>query len=204
MHLARRGVVGRCVGSFLSLLTAITFFAISVWVSGDAIAGAAQRLFAVHGGTLLRALTYGVIAIAVLVVCVYGYQFMLLINKIAVTLGSAIMLLGIVAFAGSFDPGYPGYPGTGHYALGSFWPTWILAVLTVMANPISFGAFLGDWSATFPAPTAADHCSPRRSWPSSPPCCRSRSASPPPPSSPTRPTTSTASPPHPRSGTRFR
>ncbi|QUQ71734.1 purine-cytosine permease family protein [Kutzneria sp. CA-103260] len=101
-----------------------------------------------NGGTLLRALAYGAIAIAVLVVCIYGYQFMLLINKIAVVLGSAIMLLGIVAFAGSFDPSYA---GTGHYALGSFWPTWILAALTVMANPISFGAFLGDWSRYIPS-----------------------------------------------------
>ncbi|MFD9889138.1 purine-cytosine permease family protein [Amycolatopsis sp. NPDC059027] len=140
---AHFGVVGRCVGSFLSLLTAITFFAISVWVSGDAVAGAAQRLFGFDGGAALRGIAYGLIAIATLVVCIYGYRFMLLINRVAVVLGTAIMLFGVLAYGGSFDPGFA---GTGSYALGSFWPTWILATLTVLANPISFGAFLGDWS----------------------------------------------------------
>src|SRR6201996_7459465 len=42
---AHFGVVGRIVGSFLSLLTAIAFFAISVWSSGDAVVGAARRIF---------------------------------------------------------------------------------------------------------------------------------------------------------------
>ncbi|WP_250562203.1 purine-cytosine permease family protein [Sphaerisporangium fuscum] len=144
---AHFGVVGRCVGSFLSLLTAIAFFSISVWVSGDAIVGAARRLFGADGGNVLRAAAYGLIAVAVLVVCLYGYQFMLLINKIAVVAGTAIMLLGVVAFGGSFDASYP---GTGQYALGGFWPTWVLAALTVLANPVSFGAFLGDWSRYIP------------------------------------------------------
>ncbi|TWE22019.1 purine-cytosine permease family protein [Prauserella muralis] len=145
---AHFGVVGRCVGSFLSLLTAITFFAISVWVSGDAVTGAARRLLGIDGGQVLRAVSYGVIALAVLVVCIYGYRFMLLVNRVAVVLGTAIMLLGIAAYGGRFDPDFA---GTGTYALGEFWPTWILAALTAMANPISFGAFLGDWSRYIPA-----------------------------------------------------
>jgi purine-cytosine permease-like protein len=49
---AHFGVVGRCVGSFLSLLTAITFFAISVC---DAVAGAAQRLFGFDGPSVSTA-----------------------------------------------------------------------------------------------------------------------------------------------------
>ncbi|MDT7799912.1 MAG: hypothetical protein QOI78_3345 [Actinomycetota bacterium] len=145
---AHFGVVGRCVGSFLSLLTAITFFAISVWVSGDAVAGAAQRLFGFDGGAALRAVAYGVIAIATLVVCIYGYRFMLLVNRVAVVLGTVIMLLGVLAYGGTFDPGYG---GTGTYALGTFGPTFILAVVTALANPISFGAFLGDWSRYIPS-----------------------------------------------------
>jgi purine-cytosine permease-like protein len=42
---AHFGVVGRIVGSFLSLLTAIAFYSISVWSSGDAAVGAARSLF---------------------------------------------------------------------------------------------------------------------------------------------------------------
>lgn len=144
---AHFGVVGRSLGSLLSLLTAVAFFSISVWVSGDAIVGAAARL-GYQGGDGLRAAAYGVIAVAVFAVCVYGYRFMLVINKIAVVAGSALMLLGVFAYGGSFDPSYA---GGGEYILGGFWPTWVLAVLTVMANPVSFGGFLGDWSRYIPA-----------------------------------------------------
>ncbi|MQA10547.1 MAG: cytosine permease [Pseudonocardiaceae bacterium] len=144
---AHFGVVGRIVGSFLSLLTAIAFFSISVWVSGDALVGAVQRLFAVDGGDLLRGVAYGIIAVATLVVCIYGYRFMLAVNKVAVVTCTAVMLLGFFAYAGSFDPGFAGHGG---YVLGEFWPTWVLAALTAMANPISFGAFLGDWSRYIP------------------------------------------------------
>ncbi|GAA3743200.1 purine-cytosine permease-like protein [Spinactinospora alkalitolerans] len=144
---AHFGVVGRALGSFLSLLTAVTFFSISVWVSGDAIVGAALR-FGYDGGAVLRALAYGAIAVAVFAVCIFGYQFMLLVNKVAVIAGSAIMLLGVFAYGGTFDPSYA---GTGSYVLGEFWPTWVLAVVTAMANPVSFGAFLGDWARYIPA-----------------------------------------------------
>ncbi|WP_132876783.1 purine-cytosine permease family protein [Tamaricihabitans halophyticus] len=144
---AHFGVVGRIVGSFLSLLTAVAFFSISVWVSGDALTGAVRRLFGVDGGDLLRGFAYGVIAVTTLIVCIYGYRLMLAVNRVAVFACSAVMLLGFFAYAGDFDPTFAGQGG---YALGDFWPTWVLAVLTTMANPISFGAFLGDWSRYIP------------------------------------------------------
>ena len=34
-----------------------------------------------------------------------------------------------------------------------FWPSFIGAALIVMSNPVSFGAFLGDWSRYIPADT---------------------------------------------------
>jgi purine-cytosine permease-like protein len=144
---AHFGVVGRCVGSFLSLLTAITFFAISVWISGDAVTAAAGRLFGAGGHDVVKAAAYLLIAVLTLVICIYGYRFMVLVNKIAVIACTSLMVLGVLAYGGSFDPGFA---GTGTLALGTFWPTWVLAVLTVLANPISFGAFLGDWSRYIP------------------------------------------------------
>lgn len=147
---AHFGTAGRVIGSFLSLLTAVAFFSISVWVSGDALVGALGRLAGVADSTLLRAVLYGVIGALVVVVVVYGYQFMLLVNKVVVIGNSVLFLLGIVAFASVFDPGYS---GAGEYVLGSFWPTFVLSVLVVMGNPVSFGAFLGDWSRYIPAST---------------------------------------------------
>ncbi|MBC8093255.1 MAG: cytosine permease, partial [Pseudonocardia sp.] len=148
---AHFGTTGRVVGSFLSLLTAIAFFSISVWVSGDALVGAFDRLFGVPDSPLLRAALYAVLGALVIVVVIFGYQFMLLVNKVVVIGNSVLFLLGIVAYAAIFDPGYA---GTGEYLLGSFGPTFVLSVLVVMGNPISFGAFLGDWSRYIPAETS--------------------------------------------------
>jgi purine-cytosine permease-like protein len=149
---AHFGVRGRVLGSFLSLLTAIAFYSISVWVSGDAIVGAATRLFGIEDSDLLRGVIYAILGALVIVVVIYGYQFMLLVNKVVVLANTVLMLLGIVAYASIFDVGYD--PGPGAYALGSFWPTFILSALIVMGNPISFGAFLGDWSRYIPNGTS--------------------------------------------------
>lgn len=145
------GVRGRVVGSFLSLLTAIAFYSISVWVSGDALVGALKRLAGVPDTIGLRTLVYGVIGLIVIVVVIYGYQFMLLVNKTAVIANTILILLAIVAFSGTFDPNFN--PGPSAYALGGFWATFVGAALIVMGNPISFGAFLGDWSRYIPRNT---------------------------------------------------
>src|SRR3954449_3103319 len=73
---AHFGVRGRVVGSFLSLLTAIAFYSISVWVSGDALVGALVRVFGVQDSDWLRGITYAVLGGIVIVVVVYGYAFM--------------------------------------------------------------------------------------------------------------------------------
>ena len=148
---AHLGVTGRIAGSFLSLLTAIAFYSISVWVGGDALVGAFVRLFGAEDTQMLRIGLYSLIGLIVIIVVVYGYQFMLLINRIAVWANTVLMLLAIVAFASVFDPSYA---GSGEYLLGGFWPTFILSALIVMSNPISFGAFLGDWSRYIPNGTS--------------------------------------------------
>ncbi|TFB91417.1 cytosine permease [Cryobacterium sp. HLT2-28] len=145
------GVRGRVVGSFLSLLTAIAFYSISVWVSGDALVGGLNRLAGIPDSIGLRTLVYGVIGVIVIIVVVYGFQFMLLVNKTAVIANTALILLAVVAFSGTFDAGYN--PGPDALALGGFWPTFVGAALIVMSNPISFGAFLGDWSRYIPKST---------------------------------------------------
>ncbi|MGC1332200.1 cytosine permease, partial [Pseudomonas sp.] len=62
---AHFGVHGRIVGSFLSLLTAIAFFSLSVWSSGDALVGGAKRLIGLPETDLTLGLTYGLFAVLV-------------------------------------------------------------------------------------------------------------------------------------------
>ncbi|MDD0845087.1 purine-cytosine permease family protein [Pseudomonas sp. Gutcm_11s] len=148
---AHFGVHGRIVGSFLSLLTAIAFFSLSVWSSGDALIGGAKRLFGLPETDLTLGLAYGLFAVLVLVVCIYGFRFMLWVNKIAVLAASLLFLLGAAAFFGPFDASYAGsvqldQPG--------FWASFIGAALLAMSNPVSFGAFLGDWSRYIPRETS--------------------------------------------------
>lgn len=147
---AHFGVHGRIVGSFLSLLTAIAFFSLSVWSSGDALIGGAKRLFGLPETDLTLGLAYGLFAVLVLVVCIYGFRFMLLVNKIAVWAASLLFLLGVFAFAGPFDAGYA---GTVQHGQAGFWAAFIGATLLAMSNPISFGAFLGDWARYIPRET---------------------------------------------------
>jgi purine-cytosine permease-like protein len=149
---AHFGVVGRIVGSFLSLLTAIAFFAISVWSSGDAVVGAARLVFHIRGSDLQVALVYAVFALSVLIVCIYGFRMMLLVNKIAVVASTSLFVLGLAAFWTRFDSGYAG-SGLRWGARG-FWPIFISSALIVLSNPISFGAFLGDWTRYLPRSTS--------------------------------------------------
>ncbi|MDF2705672.1 MAG: nitrate reductase [Nonomuraea muscovyensis] len=147
---AHLGVHGRIVGSFLALLTAVAFFSISVWSSGDALVGGAHRLVGLPESDIAYAAAYAIFAGLVLVVCVYGFRFMLFVNKIAVVAASLLFVLGAFAFAGDFDPSYAGALSPGDPL---FWPSFIGAALIVLSNPVSFGAFLGDWSRYIPAGT---------------------------------------------------
>ena len=154
---AHLGVHGRVVGSFLSLLTAVAFFSISVWSSGDVLVGGANRAIGLPDNDFAVGVAYGIFALLVLVVCIYGFRFMLLVNKIAVIAATVLFLLGIFAFAGTFDPGYAGIFGPDADAATNalFWPSFVGAALIVMSNPVSFGAFLGDWARYIPRETPA-------------------------------------------------
>jgi purine-cytosine permease-like protein len=143
---AHFGVVGRIVGSFLSLLTAITFFAISVYTSGDILVGALDDLAGTGKPEWLLAIAYAFFAVVVLVICLYGFRFMLAVNKVAVVTATVLYVVGAIAYAGDFDAAYAGF------AKGSaLLPAFIGSALLVMANPLSFGAFLGDWARYIPA-----------------------------------------------------
>ncbi len=148
---AHFGVVGRMLGSFLSLLTAVAFFSISVWSSGDAVIGAVARLTGVGGSDAAFAAAYAFFSVAVLLVAIWGFGLMLLVNKIAVFAASFLFVLGFAAFYPAFDAGFP---GSGlRWGEARFWPAFIGATLVALANPISFGAFLGDWTRYLPRDT---------------------------------------------------
>jgi purine-cytosine permease-like protein len=139
---AHFGVNGRLIGSSLTLLVALAYLAISVWTGGDALVASATRLVGTPGGDAMLALGYAVIAAGVVAVALYGHATVVALQKALVPLVGALLLLGIVAFAGDFDAGYAG----GDYVLGGFWQTWMLSVVVAAAGPISYAPSLGDYS----------------------------------------------------------
>ncbi|WP_068266631.1 purine-cytosine permease family protein [Janibacter limosus] len=152
---AHFGVVGRVLGSLLGLLTAVTFTALAVWASGDAMVAAAHRLFGLPDSGVAAAAAYAIVGLVVLLVVVFGFRLMLLVNRIAVIGVTAMMLVGIFAFAGDFDATYAGiFTAEADAATTAlYWPTLVGTALIAMSNPISYGPFLGDWSRYIPART---------------------------------------------------
>lgn len=144
---AHFGIHGRIVGSFLALLTSITFFSLAVWSSGDALVGGAHDLAGVPVNRWTLGSAYLVFAVLVLIVCIYGFRFMLWVNKIAVWAASLMFILGAFAFAKPFDIHYA---GTLQQGSAGFWAAFVGATLVALSNPVSFAATLGDWARYIP------------------------------------------------------
>ncbi|MBR7896613.1 cytosine permease [Burkholderia multivorans] len=147
---AHFGIHGRIVGSFLALLTSIAFFSLAVWSSGDALVGGAHDMVGVPVNGFTLGAAYMVFAVLVLIVCIYGFRFMLWVNKIAVWAASVLFVAGLFAFAGLFDVNYA---GTLHDGSAGFWAAFVGAVLVALSNPVSFASTLGDWARYIPQHT---------------------------------------------------
>jgi purine-cytosine permease-like protein len=139
------GVRGRLVASVIGLLLCLGYIALTVWTGGEALVISLSRATGAEATDAWLALGYALIAIVVAVVAVYGFRWLVALNKLIVPVVGATILLSLVAFAPDFDASYPGVPEL--YALGEFWPTWLLAALTAgIAGPISYVTLTGDWT----------------------------------------------------------
>ena len=139
------GVQGRLVASVIGLLLCLGYVALTIWTGGEALVVGLDRLTGSQGGTVQYVIGYAVLAAAVGLVAIYGYGWLLRINRIIVAVVGAAMVLSVVGLWGQFDATYPGVPD--QYALGTFWPTWLLAALTAgVAGPLSYVTQIGDWT----------------------------------------------------------
>ncbi|MFC5175615.1 purine-cytosine permease family protein [Nocardioides taihuensis] len=139
---AHFGVVGRIIGSILAMVTAVGFFAISIWTGGDSLVAGANRLFGTPDSDAMAALAYAVAALITIAIAIYGFDTVVAAQKFVVPILGLVMVVGVFALASKFDPSYAG----GAYLLGDFWPTWLLSVATVASLPISYAPFANDYS----------------------------------------------------------
>lgn len=139
------GVQGRLIASGIGLMLCLGYLALTVWTGGEAVVIGLDRAFGRESGDTGYALGYGVIAAGVAAVAVYGFRWLVTLNRALVPLIGAVMLVTVAALAPRFDAGYPGTPDA--YLLGGFWPTWLLAALTAgVAGPVSYVTQIGDWT----------------------------------------------------------
>ena len=139
------GVRGRLVASFVGLLLCIQYVALTVWTGGEIISSGWARITSGKVTDGLIVIGYLTIAIAIVAFAMLGYKYLVKLNTVIVYAMYALAFLSIFALSGSFDFNYAGTPDM--YALGTFWPTWILAVLTCgAAGPISVVTQTGDWT----------------------------------------------------------
>lgn len=139
---AHFGVRGRLIGSFLTLTFALAYAAIAVWTAGDALVAAAHRAFGTPDNDLVLAFGYGLIALEIVVVASFGHATVVALQKFVIPVVGVLLLLGVFAFAPSFDAGQSG----GDYLLGSYWSTWLLCVSIAIGGPLSYAPTLGDYT----------------------------------------------------------
>jgi purine-cytosine permease-like protein len=144
------GIRGRSVGSLIVLFLAIGFYSITVWTGGEAIVAGCHRLFGTPTGGGELAIAYAAIAVITVVLALIGHATIVAISNIVAPLLAALLLVGVVIFLGKFDSHYAG----AELLLGGFWPTWLLAVASSAAVPLSYGLWVNDYARYLPSQKA--------------------------------------------------
>lgn len=142
------GVVGRIIGSALALFIAIGFYALAVWTGGQMAVYGAHDLFGLPTGDLELGISYAIIALIAITAAIYGHAKLLVVEKFLIPTAGVLIVVGFIVFSGKFDVNHAG----GEYLLGTFWPTWALAVTIAAAATYGYGPYVNDW-ARYISPT---------------------------------------------------
>ncbi|GAA4841012.1 purine-cytosine permease family protein [Kitasatospora terrestris] len=136
------GVRGRLIGSVVGLLLSLGYTALALWVGGDVVVGALNRMLGLPTGGAACVVTYAALAGLSATAAVFGYRLLLKLERILMWAMGGLLLAGLPAFAPHFDAG-----AHGDYLLGGFWPTWLLSVVAAgLSGPIAFITLLGDYT----------------------------------------------------------
>lgn len=142
---AQFGVRGRLVGSVVGLLLSLGYTALTIWIGGDVMVGVLHRLTGLTPNGLSYGIVYALLAAATVTGAVYGYRVLLRLSRVLAVGMTVLLILGAVAYAPDFTTS--ALPDAGGYLLGSFWPTWLLALVAAgLSGPIAFITLLGDYT----------------------------------------------------------
>jgi purine-cytosine permease-like protein len=140
---AHFGVRGRLIGSSLGLLSAVGFFALTIWTSGEGIIAGGAKLLGLPTTDLALGIGFAIITAATLAIAIYGHATVVATQKFMVPIVGLAMLLIAIGALGDFEATRP--EGTA-YLLGGFWPTWFLVAVAVAAAPLGWAPVGNDYS----------------------------------------------------------
>jgi purine-cytosine permease-like protein len=147
------GLTGRYLGSVISLVIGLAFFAILVWTSGQTIINVFHRIVGSGTGNVSLSIAMLVVSLISFVLALYGHATLVASFRFVGIVSAGVSLLALVVLAGKFRA----VPG-GNYQLGEFWPTWALTMVLAALLPVTWGPFIGDYGRYVPSKAKASTC----------------------------------------------
>jgi purine-cytosine permease-like protein len=141
------GIRGRYVGSFITQIIDLGYFAMVLWISTPPVLQGMHMLFGTPttGPILTAALI--IVALITLGFGIMGHATIVAYEKF-VSVASMICLALLVYFAITHWNPPKVAP---KLLLGSFWATWAISMTTQIANAISYAPFAGDYARYTPS-----------------------------------------------------
>lgn len=143
---AHLGVKGSVLTMFVTIFIAIGFYSLTVWTGGEALVAGGAKLTGLESSKNLLALGSIIICVLTIVAAIYGHKIIVATETWASYIAAAILIITAIALFPQFDANYAG----GELALGTFWPTWILATGICASIPVSYATFVNDFSRFIP------------------------------------------------------
>ncbi len=104
---AHFGVRGRLIGSVIGLLLSLGYTALTLWVGGDAVVGSLSRLLGLPSGGFTYAPSTPCSPPAPPLGAVYGYRLLLRLSRVLAVGMSALLAIGLIAYAPDFTTAAP-------------------------------------------------------------------------------------------------
>jgi purine-cytosine permease-like protein len=142
------GIRGRYIGSLITQIVDIGYFAMSFWISAPPLTEAAHRLIGTSTGTIPTVIALIFATTCTIALAVLGHATIVAYEKLTAVAG-VIAIAALVIYAGANFGSQP--HEAVHYALGGFWPTWTMALTAQIANAVSYGPFASDYSRYVPS-----------------------------------------------------
>jgi purine-cytosine permease-like protein len=146
------GIRGRFIGTLITEIIDIGYFALGFWVGPQPLVEAAHRLFGTATGGLAFVIALIISVGGMLAVALLGHATIVAYEKLTIFTG--ITTIAVLLLFAAINLGNQHHVAP-HYALGGFWPSWTMALTAQIANAISYGPFASDYARYVPSTTQA-------------------------------------------------